>query len=106
MEFDREHVNDLLDFYGPLLTSHQRDVLEEYYKEDLSMKEIAENYEISKAAISDLIKRTLAQLQDYEKKLHHIAQFEKIEEVIEEMKGENDERFKAYAIRLDRINRG
>ncbi|MBQ2583238.1 MAG: hypothetical protein II577_04985, partial [Erysipelotrichaceae bacterium] len=43
MKRDRNREWQLLDHYGALLTEHQRNILEEYYNEDLSMNEIAEN---------------------------------------------------------------
>ncbi|MBQ1477544.1 MAG: DNA-binding protein [Erysipelotrichaceae bacterium] len=106
MTSDRDHINDLLDFYGDLLTKHQRDVFGDYYREDLSMQEIAENYQVSKAAVSDLIKRTLKQLEDYESKLHMIDQFQKIDELVSKMNQEKDDLVRGYAIELDRLNRG
>ena len=106
MTSDRDHINDLLDFYGDLLTKHQRDVFGDYYREDLSMQEIAENYQVSKAAVSDLIKRTLKQLEDYESKLHMIDQFRKIDELVSKMNQEKDDLVRGYAIELDRLNRG
>ena len=63
---DRERECLLLDYYGELLTEHQYGVLDEYFNEDLSMNEIAENYGISKSAVQDLIRRSLNQLNEYE----------------------------------------
>ena len=57
MPIDREKNSLLLDYYGILLTKHQQDILDEYFNEDLSMNEIADNLEISKSAVQDLIKR-------------------------------------------------
>ena len=57
MQRNRELECLMLDYYGDLLTRHQRDILDEYFNEDLSMNEIAENYKVSKSAIQDLIKR-------------------------------------------------
>ena len=59
MQRNRELECLMLDYYGDLLTRHQRDILDEYFNEDLSMNEIAENYKVSKSAIQDLIKRSL-----------------------------------------------
>ena len=66
---DKTLGSALLDQYGVLLTKHQLEVLEEYYFEDLSMNEIADNYGVSKAAISDLLHRSIKILENYEKKL-------------------------------------
>ena len=106
MRSDREYYNELLDYYGDLLTRHQVDVLKDYYAEDLSMKEIAEDYQISKAAISDLIKRSLQQLEEYEKKLHLLKQSEEIETLIQDMRKEDSDLFHRYAEKLEKINRG
>ena len=47
----KEEGNLLLDFYGELLTRHQLNIMNDYFRDDLSMNEIAYNYEISKAAV-------------------------------------------------------
>lgn len=59
----------LLDFYAPALTEKQRDILTEYYNEDLSLSEIAENYGISRQGVRDAIKHGEATLLDLEQKL-------------------------------------
>ena len=46
----------LLDFYGPVLTDKQRVILTEYYDEDLSLAEIAENLGITRQGVRDAIK--------------------------------------------------
>ena len=53
-----ERMNALLDAYEQLLTEKQREILNLYYKEDLSFSEIAENLHISRAAVNDHIKRS------------------------------------------------
>ena len=60
----------LLDCYGDLLTEHQRNVMELYYCEDLSLSEIGEPMGITRQAVRSLIKRTEELLLDYESKLH------------------------------------
>ena len=59
----------LLDLYGNLLTKKQKDVMEQYYSEDLSLSEISENLEISRQAIYDTIKRSEKLLYQYEEEL-------------------------------------
>ena len=59
----------LLDYYGPVLTEKQRDILTEYYDEDLSLAEIAENYGITRQGVRDAIKHGEAMLTDMEKNL-------------------------------------
>lgn len=64
-----EEINALLDAYEVLLTDKQREIVSYYYKEDFSLAEIAENMGISRAAVSDHLKRTVAILYGFEKKL-------------------------------------
>jgi predicted DNA-binding protein YlxM (UPF0122 family) len=60
----------LLDCYGDLLTEHQRNIMEMYYCEDLSLAEIGEPLGITRQAVRSLIKRTEELLLNYESKLH------------------------------------
>ena len=62
-------TSDLLDIYGELLTDKQRDMLELYYNDDLSLAEIAEHYEISRQGVHDSIKRGEETLNEYERVL-------------------------------------
>lgn len=103
MKRDRNREWQLLDHYGALLTEHQRNILEEYYNEDLSMNEIAENYLISKSAVQDLIKRSLVQLKDYEKVLKLIEKDKKLDQIIEDMKKENNELLDSFVKKIEKI---
>ena len=62
-------MSDLIDIYGELLTDKQRDMLELYYNDDLSLAEIAEHYEITRQGVHDSIKRGEEALEEYEKVL-------------------------------------
>ncbi len=79
-------INYLLDFYKVLLTEKQRFALEMYYQEDLSLVEIAQNIEVSRQAIYDLLKRGEALLEEYEKNLHlykkYLKRLEKAEKLV------------------------
>ena len=59
----------LLDLYGPLLTEHQRRILHLAWEEDWSYGEIAEREHVSRTAVYDVVKRTEANLDEYEQKL-------------------------------------
>lgn len=63
------NMSILLDLYGELLTEKQRDVLELYYNDDLSLAEIAQQYEISRQGVHDSIKRGEEALLSFEKVL-------------------------------------
>ena len=62
-------ISYLLDIYGPVLTEKQRDVVELYYNEDLSLAEIAEHCGITRQGVRDSIKRGEAVMFELEEKL-------------------------------------
>ena len=72
----------LYDFYGELLTEHQRQVYEARVFDNLSLSEIAQDFEISRQGVHDLIKRCDKILQGYEDKLHLLQKFMNIKETI------------------------
>ena len=76
---DRNYVIALYDIYGVLLTDKQRAYFEDYYFMDLSISEIAENYEISRNGVHDQVKRAVLQLEEYEAKLKLYEKITKIE---------------------------
>ena len=93
----------MLDYYGDLLTQHQVDILDEYFNEDLSMNEIADNYQISKSAVQDLIKRSMQQLDNYEKVLKLIEKDKKLSDILLEMKNEDNKLLDKYIKKLEKI---
>ena len=105
MQRNRELECLMLDYYGDLLTRHQRDILDEYFNEDLSMNEIAENYSVSKSAIQDLIKRSLNQLYDYEKNLKMIEKDHKLNDIMNEMKQEENDLLNKYVEKIEKTIR-
>lgn len=65
----------LYDFYGELLTEHQRQVYEDFVLNDLSLSEIAAERGVSRQGIHDLVKRCDKILGEYENKLHLVEKF-------------------------------
>ena len=65
----------LFDFYGELLTDHQKNIYEASVSEDLSLSEIAAQEGISRQGVHDLINRTDKILENYEQKLHLVERF-------------------------------
>lgn len=75
----------LFDFYGELLTEHQRSVYEDALYNDLSLSEIAQARGISRQGVHDLIRRCDRILQGYESKLHLVERFARAKKTVEEI---------------------
>ncbi|MCI8375501.1 MAG: DNA-binding protein [Lachnospiraceae bacterium] len=75
----------LYDFYGELLTEHQKQIYEEVILNDYSFSEVAQEQGISRQGVHDLIKRCNRILKEYEAKLHLVERFLTIKGRIEEM---------------------
>lgn len=89
-----KHYNDLLDWYAPLLTDHQKSIAFMHFREDYSLSEIAEHTQSSRSAVHETLKRVELLLEEYEDKLRLYQKF--------------TQRLKAYqaleAMHLDPIN--
>ena len=79
------NVAFLLDFYGDILSEKRRQVLDEYYNNDLSLSEIAQDLGVTRQGVRDLIKKAEAELQFYEEKLGLAARFRKTQTVAEHL---------------------
>ena len=75
-------INFLYDFYQSLLTPKQQSYMSLYYLDDYSLGEIAEEYDVSRQAVYDNIKRTEAMLEEYEKKLLLLEKFQERNSII------------------------
>ncbi len=69
----RMRLGRLFDLYGGLLTDKQRDCLNMYFYDDLSLSEISEELGVSRQAVHDLLKRVEQTLEKYENKLGLLA---------------------------------
>ena len=78
-------MNELYDTYQELLTTKQKVYFELYYQDDLSLSEIAEQFEVSRNAVFDNIKRTEKLLEDYEDKLQLLDKREAREKIIDQI---------------------
>ena len=65
----------LYDFYGDLLTPRQKEFYDLYYNDDLSLAEIAENYDITRQGVRDIIVRAEKTLEDIEEKTGLIQRY-------------------------------
>ena len=77
-------ISVLLDHYGAMLTDKQREVIDLYYHDYLSLAEIAEQEGITRQGVRDNIKRGEAQLLEMEQKLHAAERFERLSALIAE----------------------
>ena len=75
-------VAELFDIYGPLLNDKQRDVINCYYNEDLSLQEIADNNKKSKQAISDMMSRSVDKLFEFEDELSLLSKQEELKDTL------------------------
>ena len=64
----------LYERYGPLLTTHQREVIDLYLRSDWSLAEIAAHQKTSRAAVHDIVRRSTRSLQDFEERLGLLAE--------------------------------
>ncbi len=69
----------LYDFYGELLTEHQRKIYEAAFFENYSLSEIALDAGISRQGVHDLLRRCDKQLRGYEASLHLVERFSRVQ---------------------------
>ena len=100
---NNEWFNDLLAWYGSLLTDNQFNIMQNYYGDDLSLSEIAENNGVSRAAIHDTIKRSEDLLENYEKKLKVVSKFKARRKQYDLLKKLNIEEVAEIVLQLEKI---
>ena len=88
-------ISMLYELYGSLLTDKQKQCIDDYYNNDLSLAEIAENINITRQGVRDVIKKGEKRLLNYEEKLKFMKktlyQKKKIEKILKELtKMQND----------------
>jgi len=96
----------LYDFYGELLTEHQKRIFEDFVYHDLSLAEIAAEHGISRQGAHDVIRRCDATLQKYEDKLGLVGRFMRMREMVEELRrlaGEYDGDIDALTKRVNAV---
>ena len=83
------YINELYDLYGSLLTKKQQEMIELYYCDDLSLSEISEQFNISRNAVYDCLKKGIKQLENYEKELKLHQKEEELTKFFNEIKLKN-----------------
>ena len=81
-------ISMLCEIYGNLLTEKQLQILTDYYNNDLSLSEIAENNQITRQAVRDIIKKGENKLFELEEKLLFMEKTMKQEKVLQEVLNE------------------
>ena len=86
---EKVKISMLSQLYGKLLTEKQFEFIDDYYNNDLSLSEIAENNNITRQAVRDILKKGEKKLFEYEEKLmfmkRTLNQEKKIEQVLSEL---------------------
>lgn len=90
-------ISILSDLYGNLLTEKQFEFIDDYYNNDLSLSEIAENNNITRQAVRDIIKKGEKKLFEYEEKLMFMKRMLKQEKKIEQVLSELNKIQKEYS---------
>ncbi|MDD3191297.1 MAG: sigma factor-like helix-turn-helix DNA-binding protein [Bacilli bacterium] len=80
----KNFYNNLYDYYRELLTKKQQAYFENYYFDDLSLAEIAENYHVSRSAVFDQLQKVYTALEHYEEKLGLLDKYHKRNDLFEE----------------------
>lgn len=75
----------LYDFYGELLTKHQKEIYEQVILEDYSLSEVAKELGKSRQSVHDLIKRSNKTLEEYEAKLHLVEKFMSVKDKVQKI---------------------
>lgn len=75
----------LFDFYGELLTPHQKEIYEQVVLEDYSLSEVAKDAGVSRQGVHDMIKRCNKSLEGYEAKLHLVEKFMSVKDKLHQI---------------------
>ncbi len=78
----------LYERYGALLTAHQQSILDLHLRSDWSLAEIAQHVGTSRAAVHDLVRRSRAALEDYEKRLGLLGEAQRRRRALEALEKE------------------
>ncbi len=78
----------LVDLYGELLTHGQLRMVKLYFDEDLSFGELAEEFQVSRQAVHETVRRAVESLEDYERKLGLMKRLESQRALLERLEAE------------------
>lgn len=90
------YLTILYDYYKPLLTEKQCTYFEDYYFNNLTLSEMAENYEVTRSAVNKQINLTIEKLNEYEEKLNLYKNSLQIKKIIERLPKETKEKIEKF----------
>lgn len=96
-------MNDLLDWYENLLTPKQKAVMHLYYQQDYSLREIAQELEVSHNAIYDIIMRASNRLEAIEAQVKVLALYQKLQTQIEALKAKDIDAIQEIIAELEKL---
>lgn len=101
---DKIRMSILCGIYGKLLTEKQYEILNDYYNNDFSLSEIAENNNITRQAVKDVINKSNSKLEEYEEKLSFMRKLIENEKVVKETL-DSLEKLKDTTLSQEQINK-
>ena len=96
-------ISILCDIYGSLLTDKQKDVLDLYYNDNLSLSEISEEINITRQAVRDSIVKAEKKLYSFEENLGLMGKMKKQKEIIADLNEIQTEVNSSIKIKIDNI---
>lgn len=99
-----DRMNYLLNFYKDLLTDHQKTIAELHFFEDLSLSEITDHTQNSRAAVHETLKRVETLLEEYESKLHLVEKYLQRKGHYDALRAINNEKVTLIANVLDDLD--
>lgn len=82
---EKIRISILLEIYGNLLTEKQKEYMDCYYNQDLSLSEIADNENITRQAVNTILIKSKKKLEEYEEKMQILEKEKNIKEQIEQL---------------------
>ncbi len=79
----RVEIAVLVKYYGAILTEKQREIINMYVDNNLSLKEVSDELNITRQAVKDALDNAIETLENTENKLHFIARDDKIKKLLE-----------------------
>lgn len=77
------YFGNLLELYGKLLSPVQQQIMRDYYENDLTLTEIAENNKISRQAVYDAVVKSQTKLSQFEEKVGAYKEISRLKGIID-----------------------